>query len=616
MRRFVPLLVVPVLLLAMTRPALAASLTFTGYVDAEIKYTPEDKWTGRTGLEITAGMSATNKYSLKLGFFNEDRNFWESYSTWTFRPSDISLYAQGRLWTNGPIVKGTMGDFKMLGPVYMAGDDSKAAVRGAMVENLPFGALKFSGYYSWPRAVIDPLDAGATSRVWGGTVNIANFKGLKVDAYGAVRTGQFETMWGMPPHAPDGAELKFDHTNEMVSPYQGLHLFNTNYGRSTWIASLDWEMAFIDKDGYIIKYIPAKVSKSGWGPPTANTSYSYVIAAYMYESTGAYQWMKSHLQPYEGTHNPVVFQPSGGTDSHRYTEAVGAIEGAYTIAGLRLNGQFGRMMTSDQVTPKPSSVAPAAVNSFGVRPWDLPKEPAKSSKSSASFFIVSASTDVPVGAELATKPLTLTVEYRNINEGFVPWARSTVTDPSQEGYNRIEAQLGQNGFNFVASTTVLPANPVDVKVTVDSYTKGQERSQTSSLEMATRLASYEVSGKLATDGAGLGVARNINLGIPDITKLRPSYTFTIDPSSQVKHTLALSTEFNLGGFKKITAEFSYELASKVDPTTNKSFLDAATTATASYTAPNGWSLNAGWKDPDDPTKRDDTFFNLYYKVNI
>ena len=43
MRRFVLLLAAGLLVLTAVKSAQAASLSFTGYVDSEIKYTPEDK---------------------------------------------------------------------------------------------------------------------------------------------------------------------------------------------------------------------------------------------------------------------------------------------------------------------------------------------------------------------------------------------------------------------------------------------------------------------------------------------------------------------------------------------------------------------------------------------
>ncbi|MGE5482869.1 MAG: hypothetical protein ACM3VX_08210, partial [Bacteroidota bacterium] len=161
MRRVLPLVAALSLVLAAVAPTLAAGITFTGYVDSEIKLRPnaDDRWTGRTGIEIGAALSSTNKYSLKLGFFDEDKYFWEKHSSWIFQPSEISLYAQGALWTGGPVLKGTLGDYKMLGPVYIAGDDEIASMRGVMVEGLPLGVIRASVYAGWPRADLDPLEA-------------------------------------------------------------------------------------------------------------------------------------------------------------------------------------------------------------------------------------------------------------------------------------------------------------------------------------------------------------------------------------------------------------------------------------------------------------------------
>jgi len=263
---------------------------------------------------------------------------------------------------------------------------------------------------------------------------------------------------------------------------------------------------------------------------------------------------------------------------------------------LRLKGQLGRLVTTEHITPKQPG---------------LPTQK-ESSKSFASFYIVSASTDVPIGTELAAKPLTLTGEYRNIDEGFTPWARSTVTDTSESGYNRIEAQRGQRGFNLVASSTIVPENPVDIKLTLDSYTRGEEKSQTATLELATKLAGYELASKLGTDSTELAVAREINLGIKDITKFKPSYTVTLGADSSSSYKLALDMVVSLGAFRGIAANFGYETklqAGQQNATT-------ITSASATYKAPNGWELSGGWVSPDDTSTRDDTYLRLYYKVNI
>lgn len=595
MRRVVPLLLAGVLVSGVSGSALAASLSFTGSIDAEITYTPEDKWMGRTGIEISSGMSATNKYTLKLGYFDEEKNFWQGYSTWTFRPSEISLYAQGALWSGGPTLKGTLGDFAMLGPVYIAGDTEKAALRGIMVENLPFGATRTSVYWGWPREDIAPLTAEPQSKSWGGSVGIANYRGLSLTAYGAIRTGQFESSWGdSTRRAPDGTVMVFDHVDETnVSPYEGLYLYTENYHRSSgWYSSLNWDMAFITSDGRIIKYIPAGTSKDGWGPPDTNPAYEYVITAY---KDPALQWIRDHIKPYAETEQRVMWE-SSYIDVHNYAEAVGALEGTYAIAGLRLKGQLGRLVTTEHITPKQPG---------------LPTQK-ESSKTFASFYIVSASTDVPIGTELAAKPLTLTGEYRNIDEGFTPWARSTVTDTSESGYNRIEAQRGQRGFNLVASSTIVPENPVDIKLTLDSYTRGEEKSQTATLELTTKLAGYELASKLGTDSTELAVAREINLGIKDITKFKPSYTVTLGADSSSSYKLALDMVVSLGAFRGIAANFGYETklqAGQQNATT-------ITSASATYKAPNGWELSGGWVSPDDTSTRDDTYLRLYYKVNI
>lgn len=608
MRRFVLLLAAGLLVLTAVKSTQAASLSFTGYVDSEIKYTPEDKWTGRTGIEIGAEMGAVNKYSLKLGFFDEDRYFWEKYTSWEFRPSSISLYAQGRLWSNGPTVKGTLGDFAMLGPVSIAGNANYAALRGVLVEGFSLGAAKLSGYWGWPCADIAPLKAGPTSPAYGVGLNIANYKGLKLDAYGAVRRGEYTVIPDVPLTvdaawiAPDGTMFTFDHIDEPFTTSGGLWLYTRNFAGSTTISAYS-DAAYVREDGSIVRYRRSNNYSDLGGrplPPTANSDYAYLIVGW----TGAdkkHLWMREHIEtPYNNDPQVKFSSALAGTDYHTYSQAVGVLEGSFKVSDITVKGQLGRLVT---------------VDSYYRRKVDGTSTPVQRDETKASFRIVSASTGIPLGTEFATKPLTITAEYRRIDEGFTPWARST--DPN---VNRIEAQRGQRGINLQLSTTVLPVNPIDLKFTFDSYSKGEEgqeeKASSSAIELGTMLAGYEFAGKLGTGGVELGVARNVVLGIPDVTKLRPSLKVMFEEESRTTSTFALATEFNLGPFRKISADLSYEVVGEIDPETNQRVSRAVSSITASYTAPNGWSLKAGWRDPNDESKRDDTFLSLYYKVNI
>ncbi|MBE3577576.1 MAG: hypothetical protein IMX00_07775 [Limnochordales bacterium] len=585
MRRVLPLTLAIFLVVASVAPALAAGISFTGYVDSEIKFRPNasDRWTGRTGIEIGAALSATNKYSLKLGFFDEDKYFWEKYSSWVFQPSEISLYASGALWTGGPVLKGTLGDFQMLGPIYIAGDSKNAAVRGVMVEGLPLGVIRSSVYAGWQREDIAPLPADPKTKAWGGSVNIANYKGLSLNAYGAVRTG--ELVASRQSQAPDGEPLIFDMTDPdsasfSVTTSPWIALITKNWALTNWPASTYYDFAYLDAEGHILYYHESGQSKY---PPPSNSNaqqygYVYVIAA---RYSTSQTWMRQHLKPFTGQMDKrVILQAE--EKPYPYTEMVGAVEGAYRVAGFDLKGQAGRFVAISK------------------HPWEE-VEPIK-----GDFRIFSIGTQLDIlGKEVATKPLSLNIEYRSIDSDFTPWARSTDTDSLSDKYNRIEAQRGQKGINFVASTAFLPENPVDTKLTFDSYTKENKNYQSMSLELATVVSGYELTSKLGTDGTEVGVARNLDLGIKDITKFRPSLKLVMSPNSTTPTSvLGLSAVVSLGGFRNINLDASHEATGD----------ESVTTFTGSYKAPNGWELKAGWTS--DKEKVDDTYISLYYKVNL
>ncbi|MGE5481804.1 MAG: hypothetical protein ACM3VX_02700, partial [Bacteroidota bacterium] len=311
-------------------------------------------------------------------------------------------------------------------------------------------------------------------------------------------------------------------------------------------------------------------------PREGVTEYAYIIAGHGSKS----DWMKAHLLPYKGDMTKTVQITNLGAPPAPYHAMVGASEFTYKLAGINLSGQLGRYIVVD-----PQRLTP---------------------RSKADFQIIKGQTSLDVlGKDVATKPLSVALEYRNIASDFTPWARSTVTDSSSSSYNRVEAQRGQRGWNFTASTTVFPANPVDVGLTYDIYTKDSSSYNSYTLSLGTQYAGYNVSNKITSSSVTLAVSRSLQLGIPVIAKFIPKYEVGFSSGSTTS-TFSLDSTWAIGGFRNIELDASYKV-------TNGS--TAKTLLTAAYKSPNGWELEAGWSS-DDAAAKDERYLTLYYKLSL
>ena len=571
-RGFLLALVVGAMLTAnMVPDARAAGLSLSGSSQTTISYTPESGWKGDQYLQLSIGVS-----SIYLRWFEETQPFWNTFSPVTLYPSSITLRTTGPFWANGPNLKGALGDFNIPGPVYIAGQSGVNRIKGILVEDIPFPGTSNSSkvYWGWEGSPASPVMSGATALGYGFSTKINDFHGLGLSLYGAMRNGMLPIYPGDGPKviAPDGSEMIFSVINGQSDPYDGLHLFTEEYSRTSWFASLDWDMAFFDKDFRLVNYIDAGTYKTGWGPPGTSPNYDYVIAAYKYRPE-PFNWMRTHLR---GRLNETIQLHNLETVPTPYHALVGAAEFTYNLAGIDLSGQVGRYIVDD---------------------------PRNSDLSKADFKVIKGKTTLAVlGKEVATKPLSLTLEYRNIESGFMPWARSTETRSDYSGYNRIEALRGQKGWNFNASTTVFPENPVDVSLTYDTYVKDSQTTTSYTLVLATKYAGYNLTNTLSSSESSVEISRPLQLGIPAITKFTPAYKLTL--AGTPKHTFSLDSNWAVGGFKGIEVDVTYEAQGS----------STTTSLAASYNAPNGWGFSAGWKQPDDQSTTNDTYLKVYYKI--
>ncbi|MBE3577577.1 MAG: hypothetical protein IMX00_07780 [Limnochordales bacterium] len=584
MRRHVllSLLLLTVLLTGLGEAALAAdeiSLS-SGYVDAEISYNPVDKWRGRLGFDIYAWISNA-EVNFGINRWYQLPSFWEDPSQWTVVPDNLAirLRTKGSLWSGGPQLTGTLGDFNMLGPVYIAGKWGANKIRGIQLQDIPFPAnSKTAVYWGWEPAPEAPVAQTKTAFGYGFATEIPNFRGLNLKVYAAFRNGKVPVpKEGQGPPtiiAPDGTSQTFTHINPTGYGAEQLHLYT--YEATAFGASVYWDYAFIDSEGHVIDYWPQKNLSKPPLPREGVTSYKYIVAGHGSKA----DWMKLHLLPYKGDMTKTVQILNVDAPLEPYHAMVGATEFTYKLAGINLSGQMGRYITVDprQSTPK----------------------------STADFQIIKGQTSLDVlGKDVATKPLSLELEYRNIATGFTPWARSTETDSTKSGYNRIEAQRGQRGWNFTVKTTVIPENPVDVGFTYDTYTKDSKSYHSYTLSLGTKYAGYDLSNKVTSSGVTFAVSRSLQLGIPAVTKFIPKYELEF-ASGSTTSTLSLDSTWAIGGFRNIELDASYEV-------TNGSA--AKTTLTAEYKSPNGWELEAGWSS-DDAAAQDERYFTLYYKLSL
>lgn len=553
----------------------AEEISPSGYVDASITYNPVDKWQGRVGFDIYAWISNA-QVNFGINRWYQLPDFWTDPNPWSVVPDNLAvrLRTKGALWSGGPQLSATLGDFNMLGPVYIAGKWGANKIRGLQLQEIPLpGNAQSALYWGWEAAPEVPIAQAKTAFGYGFSANIPNFHGLSLKVYAAFRNGK--VMVVQPQIiAPDGATAEFTHVNPSGYGAEQLHIYT--YEAFAFGASRFWDYAFIDPDGHVIDYWPQENLTKPPLPRKGVTPYAYIVAGHGSKAT----WMKQHLQPYKGDMTKTVQLVNMDAALEPYHAAVGATEFSYKVGGVNLSGQVGRYIVVDPRQDTPRSVA--------------------------DFQIVKGETSLSVlGSDIATKPLSLALEYRNIAAGFTPWARSTDTDPSSSSYNRIEAQRGQRGWNFTAKTTAFPANPVDVGLNYDTYTKGDKSYQSYTLSLGTRYAGYDLANVISPGSVSFAISRSLELGMPVITKFVPKYEVKFGSGSTVS-TLSLDSTWTIGGFQGIELDASHQIAA-----------DSAvkTVITASYKSPNGWELKTGWSS-DDAAARDERYFKLYYKVSL
>lgn len=434
--------------------AYAANLGISGFVETKVNYTPEDSFSAQTQVQFGASTSS-GKLSLSLAYYDATRKIWESHpklDSGTYYPYSMTLTASGPWWKNGPTVTTKLGDFDMLGPSYIAGDTAwppARQIRGVLVSDLSYQGVKLSGYFGWPKysktpsssPPLPPVDPARSTLVYGGAVNVANLRGVKVDLFGAVRQGNLLLVTPKTVKAANGNTQTLTAVNPVSMSSNQLLLFTREASkRPNEVTNIWWTYVLLDKDMKVLEVRPA-----GTGPvptgPNNSTAYAYVLAGHESKAT----WLKdncpvrSTVQILDSANNPVDLS----TMIKPYREAIYAVEAAYKLAGINLSGQWGRQVVVD---PRPADSKP-------------------NQDFTAGFRTLTASTDLDIlDKVMATKPLSLSLAYRNIDKDFVPWA--ALKDSSS---NPIYGQRDQRGFKLTASTTVFPDNPVDVSLELDTY---------------------------------------------------------------------------------------------------------------------------------------------------
>lgn len=581
MRKRLSYLILATALSVAAAPAQAGTLNLGGSTETTIKYTPEDNWTGQTYLQIYASTGSSGA-SISLRWYEDTKPFWQSLSALTFQPYAITLTKKGSLWSGGPNFTTKLGDFNILGPNYIAGDWAGKQVRGIMFEDVPYAGMNISGYFGWPIYGKTPLNPEGTTKSFGASAEIANFRGLKLDAYGVGRVGKY-----LPApiiEASDGATKQVTNVNPVYGLTDEFNLFTR---QATGRPDLKWWVYYkIADDGTIMEKIAYPDVRPSH--PTPETDYGFLLAAHGSSVT----WADAHLQVGQKIKfiHPVTKEEISPDDvgvKQDYKELVGALEASYKLLGLDINGKFGRQIRFE------GTYAPQVTN----------------------FQLVTVSSQLDVlGKDVATKPLSLTLGFRNIDQEFWPWAASTVVDSSSSSYNYIHHHRDEVGIKVTASTSILPDNPIDVTVETESFIKKSQPSNpattTNSLSLATKLGAFSVNTSVKTSGMSFSVSRSLPVWTP-LESLTPTYTLTMPTDGSVTQEVKLEGKLSLGGFKSISTTATYTATRTATGTSS-----ATTSLLAKYTAPNGLNFEAKLTRPDDTSSRGDTYAKVSYKATF
>ncbi|MBE3584123.1 MAG: hypothetical protein IMX01_08425 [Limnochordaceae bacterium] len=591
----------------------AAGLSISGSGKVTLRYSPayDSKWVGETYLLLSLGTS-----NIYLRWYETTQQFWNPFGEITLPPSSIALNATGPLWTGGPSISGTLGDYRIngLGPDYLFGPTGwppADALRGVLARDLKVGKLTMSGFFGWPtynQSNTTPIiQIGPTAMAWGASLNLPEFAGIKTNLYGAMRVGTLSVrsvvtvVQANKPHDqwPMAVITRVNPTD--TGQNGDLLLFSQDAPKAPKeiIPSPYWAYAFLDKD---FKVINTQYGDPRPDKPSGNVA--YILAGHDYQDpTPPYapngpqnaSWITTYLHPGD----TVRFENGPGKqvdpvhpDKAPGSEAFGGIE----LQGKHANVSWS-LKAARQVVVDPNPVA---------YPKMLPYQ-----QFTAGMYMASASTTLEVpGKELATKPLQLTLDWRNIDANFHPWPSSTQTDPTQSYYNYVYAHRDQQGIHFNAKTTVFPAQPVDLTLDTDSYTKksaptaGTTRSY--SLTAATTLRGYSFTSTLSSDATSIQVSRSLP-AVGPISSITPTYKLTF--ATPLKHEVQVDVKLSVGGFRDISTTTNYTAQGS----------NTTTSIQASYTSPNGWALAGKWTGWSDPTKKptvDDNYATVSYSLSF